>query len=163
VRLGIDAEAPTKRDVAKFRERWDELDLVTRRIELPKLWSRLDFPCAVIKPDVWVRLFREIGYTCDVPGYELPSPGRVEIFRGSTWGRRRGLSWTFSAEQAEWFAKRFSRFAGQGRFRPAYVFETEILVDGVLAVIATVRDGEQEVVVDPNCLPPIRRPHGMSV
>ncbi len=76
----------------------------------------------------------------------------MRVYRGSTWGRRRGMSWTEDRERAEWFADRWNA----RRTGTALVFKIMVEPEAVLALLAD-RD-EAEVVVDPAMLPPIRRP-----
>ncbi len=98
----------------------------------------------------WVSMFRTAGFVTDDEKYRPFPTEPLTVYRGTTWGGRRGMSWTEDRERAGWFA---------GRWNPtALVFEVRIDPAAVLARLGVPggRD-EHEVVVDPVMLPPIGR------
>lgn len=114
------------------------------------VWSAAEWPAESLGVATWVYLFRAAGFVSD-DGSPQPTEPLV-AYRGATWGRRRGMSWTTDPEQARWFADRFAVLG------PALVFTAEVPPTAVLALIGEEHRSESEVVVDPALLPPIRRP-----
>ncbi len=122
------------------------------RTVIGDVWSA-EWPAAALGQREWISLFRTAGFVAD-DGRQVPAEP-MKVYRGSTWGRRRGMSWTEDRARAEWFAARWNaRETGAG-----LVFETTVQPEAVLALIGIEggRD-EAEVVVDPAMLPPILRP-----
>lgn len=121
------------------------------RALLPQAWSSAEFPQHHLGVAQWVELFRTAGFVSDL-GRLAPTES-MHVFRGTTWGRRRGMAWTRDVEKARWFAQRFVAIGA-----PAHVFECVVEPIAVLAIIDD-PDGrnEAEVVVDPRLLPPLRR------
>lgn len=112
-------------------------------------WSLPEWPERVLGTTGWVELFRTAGFSARPP---RPAPAEhLQVFRGSTWGRRRGMAWTTDPTCARRFAERWTASgAGVGQ-----VFVAHIGPDAVLAMIDD--RGEAEVVVDPLRLPPLGR------
>jgi hypothetical protein len=114
------------------------------------VWQSAEWPERKLSTIEWVDLFRTAGFVSDPPDRQRPTEP-LTIYRGTTWGRRRGMAWTEDPERAEWFAGRWASWrTGEG-----LVFKATIDPAGVLALI----DGrkEAEVVIDPACLPPLGR------
>jgi hypothetical protein len=120
------------------------------------VWVSAEWPAAALGQRQWVEFFRIAGFVAD-DGRPMPTEP-MKVYRGSTWGRRRGMSWSEDREQAEWFANRWT-----ARGRTALVLETLVEPAAVLALLSD-KDGraESEVVVDPAMLRPIRRPAGAA-
>lgn len=112
-------------------------------------WSLPEWPERILGRHTWIQLFRTAGFIAR-PGREPPSEP-VTIYRGSSWGRRRGMAWTSEVHRAQKFADRWTA-SGSGS---GLVFETTIHPEFILAMIDD--RGEAEVVVDPSGLPPIGR------
>ncbi len=130
-----------------LRDRYYRGDLTVddlRRV-ITSVWMLSDAPASVIGVEAWVRLFRAAGFVTDDDDRPA-STGPVTAYRGATWGRRRGMSWTTDLARAR-------RFAGAG-----LVFRSTVPAPAVLARIGMEggRD-EVEVVVEPALLPPVRR------
>lgn len=116
------------------------------------VWQMPEWPVAQLGQDRWLELWHQAGFvgqTEDAP----PPTELVTVYRGTTWGRRRGMSWTTDLDRATWFASRISSW-----------LKVEGIVVGlaappqaVLADLASEDRQENEVVVDPNRLPPITR------
>jgi len=124
------------------------------RYTLPSVWKCAEFPEIALRPmDIWVTYFRWAGYLTDADDPVEAPVAPLKIYRGAIWRRRRGMAWTTDRERARWFAQRFARFDGHEPFESAYVFEADVHPDGVLAMFRR----EDEVVVDPRFLPPLRR------
>jgi hypothetical protein len=129
------------------------LTIDQKRQLLPAVWSGAERPLSTLGARDWIGLFREVGYVTDDPSYsKLTEP--LTVYRGATWGRRRGMSWTLCRLTAERFAAR-SLVLG-----PAYIFTATVPPTGVLAMIREERPGEDEVVVDPAYLPALGRNAG---
>ncbi len=111
------------------------------------VWSSAEWPTQSLTVREWVRFFRLAAY---------PAPARpLTVYRGTTAGRRRGMSWTTDLEQARLFA---DAFVLMGRI--AEVVSVIAPPEAVLAAMDEVEpEGrkEHEVVVDPGLLPPVRR------
>jgi hypothetical protein len=106
------------------------------------IWSAAEYPLRWAPVGDWVGLFRDA---------HLPVPaGPLTIYRGASPGRRRGMSWTTSLEQARWFAR---RWLTRG---PAVVVTVTAPPEAILAVFGEVDGrGEHEVIVDRRQLPPV--------
>ncbi|HMG43038.1 MAG TPA: hypothetical protein VK611_17030 [Acidimicrobiales bacterium] len=117
---------------------------------LADVWTGAEWPAQSLGVATWVHLFRMAGIVSDDGGPPPTEP--LTAYRGATWGRRRGMSWTTDRERARWFADRFAVLG------PAFVFTAEVPPGAVLALIGEKYRSEGEVVVDPALLPPIRRP-----
>lgn len=115
------------------------------------VWTDAEWPAASLTVANWVELFRTAGFVSDENQPKPTEP--LRIWRGTTWGRRRGMSWTTERDRAKWFANRWER---DDRHH-ALVFETVVEPAVVLALLTGGRS-ESEVVVDPRLLPAIRRP-----
>lgn len=75
-----------------------------------------EFPERALGMDIWVRLFRRVGFVSD----GAPPPATpLTVYRGATWGRRRDMAWTTDRVQAKWFAARCSLTSGRNG-RPAF-------------------------------------------
>ena len=110
-------------------------------------WSHPEWPERILGRIGWVELFRAAGFVARPP---RPAPTEpLTIFRGSSWGRRRGTAWTTDPACARRFAARWTTAGAT----PGLVFTTVIAGDAVLAIIED--RGEAEVVVDPERLPPL--------
>lgn len=111
-------------------------------------WSHPEWPEAVFGTTRWVALFRSVGFASRPPRPE-PTDG-LQVFRGASWERRRGMAWTTDRAVAQRFADRWTASgAGAGR-----VFARWAPVPAILAMIDD--RNEAEVVVDPDLLLPIR-------
>ena len=110
------------------------------------VWSTCEFPASHLGIRSWVALFRAAGFVSDQGKPQTTEP--ISVYRGASWGRRRGMSWTTDQERAEWFAARFNSVSN------AVVFTATVEPEAVLALVDRPR-GENEVVVDPSMLPPI--------
>lgn len=110
-------------------------------------WSHPEWPERVFGQARWVELVRTAGFLAR-PARPAPTEP-TSIYRGSSWGRRRGMAWTTDPECARRFAQRWTA-AGAA---PGLVFATVVAPDAVLAIIED--RGEAEVVVDPARLPPL--------
>jgi hypothetical protein len=66
----------------------------------------------------------------------------------------RNFAWTTDPERAEWFARRFGRFAdGSDSFRPVFVYETDAPPHSLLCIPGDEgRENEAEYVIDPRGL-----------
>jgi hypothetical protein len=119
------------------------------RAVLPVAWSDPEFPQRCLAVEDWVGVFRTAGFVSDAG--QSASTEMVRVFRGATWGQRRGMAWTRNVTRARWFADRLVR-----RGKPAYVFECVVEPTAVLAMLDS-PDGrrEDEVVVEPRLLPPL--------
>lgn len=130
------------------------------RRAITQVWRTAEWPERVLGKSTWVEMFRTTGFVCDDPDRGQPNEP-LRAYRGTTWGRRRGMAWTEDPDQAAWFAARWNTW-GTGH---AIVFETTVDPAAVLALIGMPDGGnESEVVVDPTLLPPlprssIRAPH----
>ena len=114
-----------------------------RRV-VTSVWQGAEWPTAHLGVAAWVALFRECGFVSDDSRSAPVEP--LEAYRGTSWGRRRGMSWTTNLEVARWFAGRYGR--------DAHVFRAEVPPGAVLALIGMEGGrNEHEVVVDPSLLP----------
>jgi hypothetical protein len=119
-----------------------------------EVWMWAEWPTQTIEVARWVELWRTVGFFTDI---DEPAPTEpVTAYRGSSWGRRRGMSWTVDPSRAEWFAGRWVR-------HESHVFQVTIPAGAVLARLGD-PDGrdEGELVVDPSLLPPVRRSNIVS-
>jgi hypothetical protein len=112
------------------------------------VWCAAEWPQGALGIAIWTMFFRMADY---------PAPGGpLTIYRGATQGRCRGMSWTTDRDKAQWFSQRFV-----ATHDPAYVFAVEVPPEAVLADIDAVKGNgsrhEHEIVVDPSCLPRVRR------
>jgi hypothetical protein len=122
----------------------EDLDVTGLRALLPSAWSGAEFPERCVKSDQWVGWFHEIGFFSDL-GRPQPSDA-ITVYRGSTWERRHGMSWTTDDAIARRFADP-TGFHGFGLTH--YLLRAVVTPVDVLAFIDDVRPGESEVVVDP--------------
>lgn len=129
-----------------------KLTLVELRTVIGEVWMTAEWPAACLGEAEWINLFQMVGFISD-DGRSPPTEPLI-VYRGTTWGRRRGMSWTLDPLRAEWFADRWNS-GGKGE---GLVFKTIVDPSAVLALLgdAEGRD-EDEVVVDPALLPPITR------
>ena len=118
-----------------------------------EVWSSAEYPQQHLRLVDWVDMFRRAGFVSE---RGAPAPTEpLTVYRGATWGRRRGMAWTTDEAMAEWFASRW-RGVTDGE---TYVFTVNVEPAAVLAFCdADDGRGESEVVVDPFMLPPVRRP-----
>ena len=121
-----------------------------RRV-ITSVWQDAEWPGAHLGVGAWISLFRECGFVSDD---DQPAPmAPLEAYRGTSWGRRRGMSWTTNLEVARWFAGRYTSHG-----REAHVFRAEVPPGAVLALIGMEGGrNEHEVVVDPSGLPRLGR------
>ena len=68
------------------------------------VWMMAEWPQRSLGAERWVELWRSVGFVSDT-GEEAPTEP-IRAFRGASWGRRRGMSWSLDRERAEWFAAR---------------------------------------------------------
>jgi len=118
------------------------------RKNITAVWSTAEWPASIIGVDEWVRMFRAVGFVADDD--EPPPAAPLELYRGTTWGRRRGMSWTRDIDRARWFARRLQQDDG-------LVFRLLVPAEAVLAFVGFEGRTENEVVVDPRVLPPVGR------
>lgn len=100
--------------------------------------------------DTWIKFFE----LCDPKKlYELGSPvsnNELTVYRGSVTGIYKGLSWTSSKEQADWFLKRWQdKDMGGGTVYSMLVSRDDILVH-------IVDDLRQEIILKPEKLDTIK-------
>jgi len=124
------------------------LDREELRRHITAVWQLAEWPAA-LGIRTWVTMFREAGFISDtdepVPDYPLT------VYRGTTWGRRRGMSWTTDIDRARWFAARWQLRGERGE-----VFTAIVPPAAVLALVGDPENhNEEEVVVDPAMLPPL--------
>jgi hypothetical protein len=113
---------------------------------LPDVWTSAEWPEKAFPQDLWVGLFRRVGFVSDPVGIPAPT-GLLTVYRGATPKRRDGMSWTRDRKTAEWFAWRDrDRF----RFVDAGVFTAIAPPQAVLAAIDS--RNEAEIVVEPSRL-----------
>ncbi len=117
---------------------------------LPGAWKGVEFPQRSLKRSRWSELFAAAGFVSEPPGLDPPSEA-LELYRGSTPGHARGLSWTTSRKRAEGYAK---GWPSTGSRVPA-VYVIEALPEAVVAIIQSGKD--RDVVVDPSRIPKPRR------
>lgn len=123
---------------------------------LTGVWQMAEFPAAELGISTWVTMFRYAGFVCDEEDVDDEEGGKpnqpLRAYRGSSWGRRRGMSWSTDPTRAEWFAARWGLMGSE-----AAVFSVLVPPEAVLALVGIEGRNEDEVVVDPQLLPPIRR------
>jgi hypothetical protein len=115
---------------------------------LAEVWSAAEYPSHLMPVRDWVALFREANY-------EKPEHS-MTLYRGTTSGRRRGMSWTTDLEKARWFAGRMVDF-GYSRAEVVTVIAPPEAILCDLDPLDPEGRGEEEIVVDPSALPPVRR------
>jgi hypothetical protein len=120
------------------------LTLHELRAVLPGVWSMAEFPSQLLTLRGWVEPFRTAGFVSEPAGLAPPTEP-LTIYRGTTLGRRRGLSWTTDRATAQWFANRFALADFE-----AFVFTTIV---EPRTVLRSARPPESEVVVDQLRLP----------
>lgn len=109
-------------------------------------WSHPEWPEAVLGTTRWVALFRSVGFASRPPR-PAPTDG-LQVFRGASWGRRRGMAWTTDRAVAQRFADRWSASGTSAGTVFAWWAPSR-------AVLAMIDDrNEAEVVVDPDLLLP---------
>lgn len=113
------------------------------------VWSLAEFPEESIGRRAWLPMFRKAGFVTDVGGVERPGSA-LQVFRGTTWGRRRRMAWTSDVGKALWFARRTSLFGLSGVLVGAVAPP-----DGILGIFHD--RSESEVVVDPASLTSVKR------
>ena len=112
------------------------------------VWNGAEEPSKLLGVAQWVRFFRLAAYP--------PPTQPLTVYRGTTAGGRRGMSWTTDLEQARWFADRIVRMTGT----KAEVVTVVAPPEAVLAIMDEVEPKgrmENEVVIDPRLLPRVRR------
>ena len=130
-------------------ECWQTMPAAERPYALAQAWCMAERPERALGARCWVGLFRSVGFVSEA-GQPAPLEP-LQLYRGATWGYRRGMAWTTDLAIARKFAKRFGVFDGD-------VFGAVVEPAGVLAYIDDTRQGsESEVLIDPAYLPPIRR------
>jgi len=115
------------------------------------VWMMAEWPTSALGVALWVEMFRAAGFVSDTgePKPALP----WTVYRGTVWGRRRGMSWTTDLERARWFAARYAV-----RHRAGLVFAVDVEPSAVLALVGDPGGrNESEVVVDLALLPTIGR------
>ena len=137
-------------------ECWHTMPEAERPDTLAYVWSLAEWPERYLGTDIWVTWFRSVGFVSEAG---QPAPVEpLQLYRGSTWGRRRGMAWTSDLDRARWFADRTTRFGLLGHGGTGHVFGAVVSPAGVLAYIDRADGrGEGEIIVDPAYLPPIRR------
>lgn len=105
-------------------------------------WRMAEWPEPHLGREAWIGLFDGCGYMVDGEPHlrSTDLPEYVTLYRGAAPGRRRGMSWTSSLEQAAWFAYRFDVNA------TARVYTARVHRSQVLARIT--ERAEDEYVVD---------------
>lgn len=130
---------------------WPTMPADERPGTLAHVWSIAEWPEGALGAALWVTMFRRVGFVSETGEPAPVAP--LQLYRGATWGRRRGLAWSTSPDVARWFADRATRFGLVG-----HVFGAVVPPAGVLAYIDKSRGAsEREVIVDPAYLPPIGR------
>lgn len=74
------------------------------RAVIAGVWQLAQWPTMRLGVATWVALFCAAGFVSDTG--EPPPAEPWIVYRGTTWGRRRGMSWTTSLETAQFFAAR---------------------------------------------------------
>ena len=118
------------------------------------VWPMAEFPEAHLGRRAWLMLFEAAGFVSDTLGVARPECP-LEIYRGSTWGRRRGMSWTKDLEKARWFARRTSLYGHNAPTPSGVVIGATIPAASVLAMF--MERNEFEVVVSSARLSSVRR------
>lgn len=127
---------------------WPTMPEAQRAATLAYVWGIARQPAWALGADLWVAMFRSVGFV-SLTGQPAPVEP-LQLYRGTTWGRRRGMSWTTDLDLARWFADRTALYGFDG-----HVFGAVVEPAGMLASIDS--RGEREIVIDPAYLPPIRR------
>jgi hypothetical protein len=103
----------------------------------------------------WVRMFRATDFVAIPKDLTRPTHA-LQLFRGATAGRQRGMSWTISETIAGDFAFKYTKEL-QATTEPAllaygrgFVYTTIVAKDAVLAHFG--HRGEAEYVIDPSML-----------
>jgi hypothetical protein len=127
---------------------------------MPSAWSEPDAPESYLPRQIWLMMFADCGFVTDLPGGLSAPTEPLTVYRGTTWGRRRDMSWTLDRNKALWFAQRMLSMQSLHSPAPgaphiAHVFRAEIEPQAVLAYFD--RRNEREVVVDPRQLPSLGR------
>jgi hypothetical protein len=126
---------------------WDaavrrQLDPAEFPAALAEAWSSHDAPESALPTNEWVGFFSEAGFTINSAAAERPAEP-LTLFRGTTPGRRRRMSWTEDRELAQFFADRTERFG-----LVAHVYTAVVEPVQLLARITDIRPGESEWVVN---------------
>lgn len=123
-----------------------EEGLITRwacRRFVGDVWSACDHPENAVEKELWLAAFGWAGYTVDGRGAERPDAPLV-LYRGASFERRYGMSWTDDIKVAHFFAKEW-RVA---RAHPGVVWTATVEPWRLLAHNAKQREGEPEYVID---------------
>jgi len=143
-------------------QRLYEERLLTRRAAtrwVGQAWSGCEFPETALDAEEWQYLFWRAGFTVDGRRADLPDAPLV-LYRGATYERRDGWSWTDDIEVARWFARRingegwqtYCSFQGPAFHRvresPAVVWKATVEPDRLYAGNLSARRGEPEYVID---------------
>jgi len=107
-------------------------------------WSGCEYPEDALRSEQWSELFLWAGYTVDGKRADLPASPLV-LFRGASYERRYGWSWTDDCNVARWFADRSS---GGYPASPASVWQATVEPWRLFARNVSTREGEPEYVVD---------------
>ena len=108
-------------------------------------WSGCEFPEDALwdyDPDAWHYLFGLAGYTVDGRRAERPTEP-VKLYRGASWERREGMSWTDDVTVARWFANRSTRIHPES---PGRLWTTTVDPGCLLARNVNERPGEPEYI-----------------
>jgi len=133
---------------------WPELSIDDKKAALLEVWLMAEFPTQAMPWQIWLHYFKQVGFISDDPNIEKPLQP-LTIYRGAVKHKRKGMSWTQDKELAAWFA---SRFNGVNNNK-CFLYTTDIEPDYILAIITGVngREGETEVIIDPEGLQNIKR------
>lgn len=144
--LHLKAELQTCDGVGRLLAAWSNHEVSDNDLSclIPDLWVyHCDWPECMIGADRWVPMFRAAGFLRVPTNLTVPS-GPLDLYRGASPDRSRGMAWSLSAAEAEQFRKRH----GPG---VTAVFHTTAQLTDMLAKFQ--RPGlAEEVVLDPERL-----------
>lgn len=114
-----------------------------------RAWTGPEFPEANLTQELWLGLFRTVGFiTDDEEEQEEMAPHvPVRLWRGAIPSRARGMAWTSDKSRAKWFATRLDGVSSRER---GAVWTTMAPPEAILARFT--RRGESEFVLDPRSL-----------
>jgi hypothetical protein len=108
---------------------------------IPDTWLYVDWPERIIGAGKWVRMFRAAGFSSIPCG--LPRPGSaLTVFRGASFERCSGMSWTLDINRADQFRQRHCWYG------PSALYRTVVPPVAVLALLERRGESPPEVVVD---------------
>ncbi len=124
---------------------WDE-GLLTRWTLtrfVGEVWKACDHPEAEVAEELWLLAFEQAGYTVDGRRAEYPDTPLI-LYRGASFERRLGMSWTDDVNVARWFASKWNDAKGY----PGIVWTATVESWRLLARNTDTPDGEPEYIID---------------